>query len=95
MADAQITLAYGRDTGIVAIGHGERYKAAHQALAASGFRRGDDWVYHLPNADEDASRATVADLIRHATAHGVEVTTSSRRFIGDTARDIARLLPGQ
>jgi hypothetical protein len=95
MADAQIILAYGRDTGIVAIGHGERYKAAHQALAASGFRRGDDWVYHLPNADEDASRATVADLVRHATAHGVEVTTSSQRFIGDTARDIARLLPGQ
>ncbi|HEX5566531.1 MAG TPA: hypothetical protein VFY14_06295 [Streptomyces sp.] len=95
MADAQIILAYGRDTGIVAIGHGERYKAAHQALAASGFRRGDDWVYHLPNADEDASRATVADLVRHATAHGAEVTTSNRRFIGDTARDIARLLPGQ
>ncbi|MEU2598240.1 hypothetical protein ABZ669_13545 [Streptomyces hirsutus] len=95
MADAQIILAYGRDTGIVAIGHGERYKAAHQALAAAGFHRGDDWVYHLPNADEGASRATVADLVRHATVHGAEVTASSRRFIGDTARDIARLLPGQ
>ncbi|MET8218773.1 hypothetical protein [Streptomyces hirsutus] len=95
MADAQIILAYGRDTGIVAIGHGERYKAAHQALAAAGFHRGDDWVYHLPNSDEGASRATMADLVRHATAHGAEVTTSSRRFIGDTARDIARLLPGQ
>ncbi|MEF9902107.1 hypothetical protein [Streptomyces sp. P9-A2] len=95
MADAQIILAYGHDTGIIAIGHGERYKAAHQALSAAGFHRGDDWVYHLPNVDEDASRATVADLVRHATAHGAEVTTSSRRFIGDTARDIARLLPGQ
>ncbi|CAM5445563.1 hypothetical protein [Streptomyces hirsutus] len=95
MADAQIILAYGRDTGIVAIGHGERYKAAHEALAAAGFRRGDDWVFHLPGVDEDASRATVANLVRHATARGAEVVTSSQRFIGDTARDIARLLPGQ
>ncbi|MFC9545820.1 hypothetical protein ACFTXK_14420 [Streptomyces sp. NPDC056956] len=95
MADAQIILAYGRDTGIVAIGHGERYKAAHEALASSGFRRGDDWVFHLPGVDEDSSRATVANLVRHATAHGAEVVTSSQRFIGDTARDIARLLPGQ
>ncbi|MFF4867245.1 hypothetical protein ACFY3J_37425 [Streptomyces sp. NPDC001231] len=95
MGDAQITLAYSRGDGIIAIGHGERYKAAHQALAASGFRRGDDWVYHLPDTDEDASRATMANLVRHATAHEAEVTTSSRRFIGDAARDIAHLLPGQ
>ncbi|MEU3299730.1 hypothetical protein ABZ729_07895 [Streptomyces sp. NPDC006678] len=95
MADAQIILAYRRDDGIVAIPHGERYKAAHAALADVGFRRGDDCMYHLPAGDEGASRATVADLVRHAKAHGAEVTTSSRRFIGDTARDIARLLPGQ
>ena len=95
MADAQIVLAYSRDTGIVAIGHGEQYKAANSVLQTSGFRCGDDGVYRLPTSGEDVSRASVADLVRHATAHGAEVTASSRRFIGDAARDIARLLPGQ
>ncbi|MBN3933218.1 hypothetical protein IQ279_27055 [Streptomyces verrucosisporus] len=95
MADTRIILAYRRGDGIVATAHGERYKAAHQALAASGFRRGDDWVHHLPSTGQDISRITVADLIRHARTRGVEVTTSSRRFLGDTAQDIAGLLPGR
>ncbi|OIJ91629.1 hypothetical protein [Streptomyces colonosanans] len=95
MADAQIVLAYSRDTGIVAIGHGKQYKVANSVLRTSGFRCGDDGVYRLTAGEEDASRATVDDLVRHATAHGAEVAASSRRFIGDAARDIARLLPGQ
>ncbi|MCC2275568.1 hypothetical protein LKL35_09055 [Streptomyces sp. ET3-23] len=95
MADAQIILAYSRDAGIVAMVSGTKYEAARTALEASGFQRGDAGVYRLQAGDSDASRATVAGLVRSAEAHGVAVTTSSRRFIGDAARDIARGLPGQ
>ncbi|MER0445786.1 hypothetical protein ABR738_14650 [Streptomyces sp. Edi4] len=92
MADARITLSYSRDAGIVAIASGEHYPWAHTALEETGFRRGEAGVYHLP---ADASRATVADLVRCAERHRTSVSTSSRRFIGDAARDMARLLPGQ
>lgn len=95
MADAHIVLAYSRDAGIVAIAGGEQYPWAHTALEESGFRRGEAGVYRLPADDADASRATVAGLIICAERHRTSVSTSSRRFIGDAARDIARLLPGQ
>jgi hypothetical protein len=90
-----MVLAYSRDAGIVAIPSGTKYEAARTALETSGFQRGDAGVYRLQADDPDASRATVADLVRSAETHGVQVTTSSRRFIGDAARDIARVLPGQ
>ncbi|MFE3645897.1 hypothetical protein ACFXOM_33820 [Streptomyces sp. NPDC059169] len=95
MTDAHITLAYSRDSGIVAIAGGEQYRWAHTALEESGFRRGEAGVYCLAADDPDASRTTVAGLIRCAERHRTSVSTSSRRFIGDAARDIARLLPGQ
>ncbi|MGJ5751609.1 hypothetical protein FB563_4046 [Streptomyces puniciscabiei] len=95
MADAQIILAYSRDAGILAMPSGTKYEAAGIALEASGFQRGDAGVYRLQAGDPDASRATVAGLVRSAEAHGVTVTASSRRFIGDAARDIARVLSGQ
>ncbi|WP_367435089.1 hypothetical protein [Streptomyces celluloflavus] len=94
MADAQIILAYSRDAGIVAVASGAKYQAAHGVLQESGFQRGEAGVHCLQAEDPDASRATVANLVRSAEAHGVTVTTSTRRFIGDAARDIARLLPG-
>ncbi|MFE4017981.1 hypothetical protein ACFXPZ_11290 [Streptomyces sp. NPDC059101] len=95
MADAQITLAYSRNAGIVAIASGTKYQAAQGALQESGFQRDEAGVYRLQAEDPDASRTTVAGLVRLAETHGVTVTTSTRRFIGDAARDIARLLPGQ
>jgi hypothetical protein len=94
VADAQIILAYSRDAGIVAIAGGEKYPWAHTALEETGFQRGEAGIYRLPADDPDAARATVADLIRCAERHSTSVTTSSRRFIGEAARDIARLLPG-
>ncbi|MGM9336012.1 hypothetical protein [Streptomyces murinus] len=96
MADAQITLAYSRGTGIVAVTNGEQYKSAERVLRAAGFRRGtEDPVYRLPTADEATARAVVTGMVRRAEEHGVSVTTSSRRFIGDAAGDIVLLLPGQ
>ncbi|MCG0285418.1 hypothetical protein [Streptomyces sp. PSAA01] len=91
MAEAQIILSHSRDSGIVAIASGEQYPWAHTALAQSGFRRGDG-VYHLP---ADGNGTTVADLVTCAKRHRTSVHTSSRRFIGDAARDLARRLPGQ
>lgn len=95
MADAHIVLAYSRGLGIVAMAHGTKYELAHAALSESGFQRSPSGVHRIPIEDPDTSRAYVADLVRCAEDNGVTVTTSSRRFIGDTARDIARLLPGQ
>ncbi|MFD9817484.1 hypothetical protein [Streptomyces violascens] len=92
MADAQITLSYSRDAGIVAIASGERYPWAHTALEESGFRRGEAGVYHLPG---DATRTSLAGLVRCAARHRTSVHTSSRPFIGDVAGDITRALPGQ
>ncbi|MFE5934222.1 hypothetical protein ACFQ69_02490 [Streptomyces sp. NPDC056470] len=92
---AQITLAYSQDAGIVAIAGGEQYRWAHTALEESGFLRGNAGVYRLPTKDGDTSRAAVADLLLSAERHRTNVTVSSRRFIGDVARDIARLLPGR
>ncbi|MET9507683.1 hypothetical protein ABZX62_04240 [Streptomyces flavidovirens] len=92
MADAQIILSHSREAGIVAMATGEQYPWAHAALNETGFQRDERGVYHLP---ADASSATVADLARCADRHRTTVTTSSRRFIGDAARDIAQLLPGQ
>lgn len=94
MADAQIILSYSRNQGIIAIASGEKYASAGKALVESGFQRGEAGVYRLPTEDPDVSRTTVADLVRRAEAHGATVTTSSQRFIGDVANDIARLLPG-
>ncbi|WP_405747174.1 hypothetical protein OG422_28995 [Streptomyces sp. NBC_01525] len=91
MADAQIFLSHSR-VGIVAIAVGERYPWARSALAESGFRLGKDGVYRLP---ADASGATTSDLVRCAVRHRVSVRTSSRRYVGDAARDIASLLPGR
>ncbi|MFR9792632.1 hypothetical protein ACL07V_28905 [Streptomyces sp. MB22_4] len=92
MAEAQIILSHSRESGIVAIASGKQYPWAHTALAESGFQRDDDGVWHLP---ADGTKTTVVDLIRCAKRHRTSVHTSSRRFIGDAARDLARLLPGQ
>ncbi|CAL9364958.1 hypothetical protein SUDANB105_00744 [Streptomyces sp. enrichment culture] len=95
MTDAQITLAYSRNVGIVAIATGEQYEVAQDALVEAGFQHDDAWVYHLPPGQADAARSTLAGLIQLAEAQGIVVTTSAWRFIGDAARDIAGLLPGQ
>lgn len=58
-------------------------------MASSG---NDDGVWHLPAG---GTRTTVVDLVTCAKRHRASVHTSSRRFIGDAARDLARLLPGQ
>lgn len=92
MAEAQIILSHSRESGIVAIASGEQYPWAHTALAESGFRRDDEGVYHLP---ADGTGTTVVDLVTCAKRHRTSVHTSSRRFIGDAARDLARHLPGQ
>nr|WP_145492047.1 MULTISPECIES: hypothetical protein [Streptomyces] len=92
MTEAQIILSHSRQSGIVAIASGEQYPWAHAALAESGFQRADDGVWHLP---ADGTQTTVVDLIRCAKRHRTSVNMSSRRFIGDAARDLARLLPGQ
>ncbi|MFE5162958.1 hypothetical protein ACFRNT_31525 [Streptomyces sp. NPDC056697] len=92
MAEAQIILSHSRDSGIVAIASGEQYPWAHTALAESGFRRDDDGVYHPP---ADGNRTTVVNLVTCAKRHRTSVHTSSRRFIGDAARDLARQLLGQ
>ncbi|MFJ6017267.1 hypothetical protein [Streptomyces sp. NPDC092952] len=92
MAEAQIVLSQSRESGIVAIASGEQYPWAHTALAKSGFRRDDDGVWHLP---PDGTQTTMADLVQCAKRHHTRVRTSSRRFIGDAARDLARLLPGE
>ncbi|MFJ6752180.1 hypothetical protein ACIQNI_28955 [Streptomyces sp. NPDC091266] len=92
MVEAQIILSHSRDSGIVAIASGEQYPWAHTALAESGFRRDDDGVYHLP---ADGNGTTPVDLVKCARRHRTSVHTSSRRFIGDAARDLARQLPGQ
>ncbi|MEV6513926.1 hypothetical protein AB0M61_48510 [Streptomyces sp. NPDC051642] len=92
MAEAQIILAHSRESGIVAIASGEQYPWAHTVLAESGFRRDDEGVYHLP---VDGNGTTVVDLVRCAKRHRTTVRMSSRRFIGDAARDLARQLPGQ
>ncbi|MCP9213046.1 hypothetical protein [Streptomyces cucumeris] len=92
MAEAQIILSHSRESGIVAIASGERYPWANTALAESGFRRDDDGVWHLP---ADGTQSTVVDLVTCAKQHRTSVHTSKRRFIGDTAGDLARLLPGR
>ncbi|MCX5189779.1 hypothetical protein [Streptomyces sp. NBC_00268] len=92
MAEAQIILSHSRESGIVAIASGERYPWAHTALAESDFQRDDEGVWHLP---ADGTQTTVVDLVTCTKRHRTSVHTSSRRFIGDAARDLARLLPGQ
>ncbi|GGQ83355.1 hypothetical protein [Streptomyces asoensis] len=92
MTEAQIILAHSRESGIVAIASGERFAWAHTALAESGFQRDDEGVWHLP---ADGTQTTVVDLVTCAKRHRTRVHTSIRRFIGDAARDLARLLPGQ
>ncbi|MEU8729431.1 hypothetical protein AB0C68_08685 [Streptomyces tendae] len=92
MAEAQIILSHSRESGIVAIASDEQYPWAHTALAESGFQRADDGVWHLP---ADGTHTTVVDLVTCAKRHRASVHTSSRGFIGDAARDLARLLPGQ
>ncbi|MFE4176996.1 hypothetical protein ACFRR7_34015 [Streptomyces sp. NPDC056909] len=91
MAEAQIIVSHSRESGIVAIASGEQYPWAHTALAESGLRR-DDGVHHLP---ADGNGTTVVDLVKCAKRHRTSVHTSSRRFIGDAARDLARQLPCQ
>ncbi|MFI9039819.1 hypothetical protein [Streptomyces sp. NPDC053726] len=92
MAEAQIILSHSRESGIVAVAAGEQYPWAHTALTESGFQRDDDGVFHLP---ADGTGTTVVDLVRCAKRHRTSVHTSSRRFIGDAARDLAHQLPGR
>ncbi|MDT0382323.1 hypothetical protein RM572_26545 [Streptomyces sp. DSM 42041] len=95
MADGQITLAYSRNTGVVAIASGEEYTWAQTALTKAGFQRDEHGVYRLPGETHDAIRGTLADLVHIARVHDTSVTTCSRGFLGDTAGDIAGLLPGR
>ncbi|MFJ6071596.1 hypothetical protein ACIQFU_12270 [Streptomyces sp. NPDC093065] len=92
MAEAQIILSHSREFGIVGLASGEQYKWAHTALAESGFQRGEAGAWHLPAGD---TGTTVLDLVRCAQRHRTSVHTSSRRFIGDAASDLARQLPGR
>ncbi|MEV6423700.1 hypothetical protein [Streptomyces sp. NPDC051662] len=90
-----ITLSFSRDTGIVAIAHGEQYPWAQTALETAGFQFGDYGTYVLSADDPDTARATVTALVRAAQRHRIIVTTSSRRFLGDIAQDLAAQLPGR
>ncbi|MFG3151402.1 hypothetical protein ACGF7W_05070 [Streptomyces sp. NPDC048219] len=91
MAEAQIILSHSRESGIVAIASGEQYRWADTALAESGFQRSDGGAWHLPPG---GNGATVLGLVRCAQRHRTSVHTSSRRYIGDAAADLARQLPG-
>ncbi|KUO04605.1 hypothetical protein [Streptomyces caeruleatus] len=91
MAEAQIILAHSRESGLVAFAAGEQHPWAHTTLAESGFSRDADGVWHLP---ADGNGSTVVDLVACAKRHRTSVHTSSRRFIGDAARDLGRHLPG-
>ncbi|GAA0661620.1 hypothetical protein Stsp02_20770 [Streptomyces sp. NBRC 14336] len=95
MADAQITLTYSRNVGVVAIATGEQYKSAEDVLSHAGFRRGEAGAYRLTHADEAAARGTLTHLAERADARGIQVTASSRRFIGDTPPWTSPCLPGQ
>ncbi|MFF0740596.1 hypothetical protein ACFYVL_09355 [Streptomyces sp. NPDC004111] len=95
MADPHITLAYSRDRGIVAVVSGENYAWARTALTESGFEQGEAGVYHLSGHDPDASPAMVSRaLVSCAARHRTSVSTSSRPFLMDAARDLIALLPG-
>ncbi|MFF3979735.1 hypothetical protein [Streptomyces sp. NPDC001828] len=87
MAEAQILLSSSHESGIVAVASGEQYPLAYTALAECGFQRDSDGVWRPAQAQ--------TDLLASAKRHGASVHTSSRRFIGDAARDLAHQLPGQ
>ncbi|MFM9571791.1 hypothetical protein ACKI1I_17390 [Streptomyces turgidiscabies] len=88
---AEITLAYSRAAGLVAIAHGEQYRWAHTALEHAGFTKRDDGTYSTPGPD---IRAAAAKLLPLAHRHRTTVDVSPRPFLGDIADRIAVLLPG-
>ncbi|MFJ2739670.1 hypothetical protein ACIO3O_08375 [Streptomyces sp. NPDC087440] len=95
MAEAHIDLSYSRDAGVVAISSGPQHPWAATALREAGFRSRQDGTYHVPGRDPDVSRSALANLVECAARHRTSVSTNSRRYIGDAARDIAERLPGR
>ncbi|MGW6742837.1 hypothetical protein ACWGDX_19295 [Streptomyces sp. NPDC055025] len=91
---AQITLCFSRDSGIVAIAHGEQYPWAQTALETSGFQRRENGTYALPAADPETARATVTALAFTVERHRTTVTISHRRYLGEIAEELAAQLPG-
>ncbi|WSQ12906.1 hypothetical protein OG604_36920 [Streptomyces sp. NBC_01231] len=88
---AEITLAYSRAAGLVAIAHGEQYRWAHTALERAGFTKRGDGSYRAPDSDV---RTAAAKLLPLAHRHRTAVDVSARPFLGDIADRIAALLPG-
>ncbi|MFF0201925.1 hypothetical protein [Streptomyces sp. NPDC005017] len=88
---AEITLAYSRTAGLVAIAHGEQYRWARTALEQSGFTKRGDGSYHAPGPDVPAAAAKLLPL---AHRHHTTVDVSPRPYLGDIADRIAAQLPG-
>lgn len=88
---AEITLAYSRAAGLVAIAHGEQYRWARTALEQAGFTKRGDGSYHAPGPDV---RAAAAKLLPLAHRHRTTVDVSRRPYLGDIADRIAAQLPG-
>ncbi|MFE4055222.1 hypothetical protein ACFXP3_02760 [Streptomyces sp. NPDC059096] len=92
-SDARITL-FSSSTGISAFAQGEQYLWAKTALEISGFQHRNDGTYFLPANNPEDTRTAVADLLPAAERHQTTVITSTRRFLGDIADDLAARLPG-
>ncbi|MFJ2175905.1 hypothetical protein ACIOHE_23810 [Streptomyces sp. NPDC087851] len=88
---ARITLFSSSDAGLIALAQGEQYVWAQTSLEASGFHRRHDGTYLLP---PESSKTAVVNLVRTAARHQVTVATSSRRFLGHIADELAARLPG-
>ncbi|MEU9246975.1 hypothetical protein [Streptomyces sp. NPDC048385] len=88
---AEITLAYSRAAGLVAIAHGEQYRWAHTALEQAGFTKRADGSHSAPGPDV---RTAAAKLLPLAHRYRTAVDVSARPFLGDIADRIAVLLPG-
>ncbi|MCQ9185466.1 hypothetical protein KMT30_41870 [Streptomyces sp. IBSBF 2953] len=89
---AQITLAYSRHAGLIAIAHGEQWRWAHTALAEAGFTKRDDGSFRAPGGSVPMAAARLLPITHR---HRARVQVSGRPYLGDVADQIAARLPGR
>jgi hypothetical protein len=93
-ASEQITLVFSATAGIIAVVTGHRYRHTEQILHTAGFNQHSNGTATLTTRQPEAMRAALTTLNRLAEQHNVPVTASTHVWIGDTAQQIAALLPG-
>ncbi|GAA3389078.1 hypothetical protein [Streptomyces roseoviridis] len=93
-SNTEITLFTSDRDGVVGHVDGDNWRWARTAMDLAGFHKTDEGHHTLPLDDVDRAREVLITLHVVSEIAGVRINSSSDKYIGDFARDLAEHLAG-